>query len=73
MMPGWFELLILFGVILLFFGASRLPNIAKSMGLSIGKFKEGLEEGKQNPDSLEDQEMKESSKEESTDSSSENS
>jgi len=57
MMPGWFELLILFGVILLFFGASRLPEIARSMGLSVGKFKEGLNEGKQNPETFEDEKL----------------
>lgn len=63
MMPGWFELLILFGVILLFFGASRLPKIARSMGLSVGKFKEGLKEGKQNPDVFEDPEIEEHNEE----------
>lgn len=47
MMFGWFELMIIFGVIVLLFGASRLPKVARSMGLSVGKFKEGLKEGKQ--------------------------
>lgn len=49
-MFGWTELLIVFGIVILLFGASRLPKIARSMGLSVGKFKEGLEEGKQGTD-----------------------
>jgi len=41
---GW-ELLIIVGVVLLFFGASRLPSLALSLGQSAKEFKEGLEEG----------------------------
>jgi len=61
MMPGWFELVIIFGVILLLFGASRLPKIARAMGLSVGKFKEGLKEG--NSEVSEDQQEHSVSKE----------
>ena len=43
-MLGWTELLIIFGILILIFGASRLPKVAKSLGESFGAFKEGLEE-----------------------------
>jgi sec-independent protein translocase protein TatA len=36
---GWQELLIILLIILLLFGASRLPEIAKGLGKSIGAFK----------------------------------
>ena len=39
------ELLIVFVVILLLFGASRLPNLARSMGQASKEFKTGLKEG----------------------------
>lgn len=36
------ELLIIFAVILLLFGASRLPQLGKSLGSGIRNFKRGL-------------------------------
>jgi sec-independent protein translocase protein TatA len=39
------ELLIILVVVLLFFGASRLPSLARSLGKSAKEFKDGLEEG----------------------------
>lgn len=39
------ELLIILVVVLLFFGASRLPGLARSLGTSAKEFKDGLEEG----------------------------
>lgn len=39
------EILILFLVILLLFGASRLPKLARSMGQAGKEFKSGLKEG----------------------------
>lgn len=41
---GWQELLIIFGILLLLFGATRLPGLAKGLGQSIRGFKKGLEE-----------------------------
>ena len=38
------ELLVIAAVIVLLFGASRLPQLAKSLGQSKRAFKEGLEE-----------------------------
>jgi sec-independent protein translocase protein TatA len=42
---GWQELLIILGILLLLFGATRLPSLARSMGSSVRGFKKGLNEG----------------------------
>ena len=39
------ELLILLVVILLLFGARKLPDLARSLGSSAKEFREGLKEG----------------------------
>ena len=39
------ELIIIALVVLLLFGATRLPKLGKSMGQSISGFKQGLKEG----------------------------
>ncbi len=44
-MIGTMEALIIGGVILLIFGAKKLPELAKSMGQSKAAFDEGLKEG----------------------------
>ncbi|RMG14032.1 MAG: twin-arginine translocase TatA/TatE family subunit [Deltaproteobacteria bacterium] len=41
MFHGW-ELLIIFVVILLLFGAKRIPELGKGLGQGIRAFKEGL-------------------------------
>lgn len=41
---GWTELLLIFGVGLLMFGPSRLPNLGKSLGEAIRGFKKGINE-----------------------------
>ena len=41
---GWQELLIIFVILLLLFGATRLPALSKSLGQSILGFKQGLKE-----------------------------
>ncbi len=38
------ELLIILAIMLLLFGAKRLPELAKSLGKSTREFKSGLEE-----------------------------
>lgn len=39
---GWVEGLLIFGVLLLFFGAARLPAMGRSIGQSIKEFKKGV-------------------------------
>jgi sec-independent protein translocase protein TatA len=41
--PGFWELVILLGIVLLLFG-SRLPSLARSLGQSIVEFKKGMKE-----------------------------
>lgn len=38
------EIIIIFLVVLLFFGGKRLPTLAKSMGKSITEFKKGIKD-----------------------------
>jgi sec-independent protein translocase protein TatA len=44
-LPGGSELIIILLVLLLLFGASRLPKLARSMGQAGKEFKTGLKEG----------------------------
>jgi sec-independent protein translocase protein TatA len=46
---GWPELLLVLAVLLLLFGARKLPDIARSMGKSTNEFKKGLREGREEP------------------------
>ncbi|HEX8151391.1 MAG TPA: twin-arginine translocase TatA/TatE family subunit [Pyrinomonadaceae bacterium] len=41
---GW-EILVVLFVVLLLFGSSRLPQLARGMGKSINEFKKGISEG----------------------------
>ncbi len=39
------ELLLILGVVLLLFGSTRLPKLARSMGQASREFREGVREG----------------------------
>jgi len=39
--PGGIEIAIIFLIIILLFGASKIPEVAKSSGAAIGEFKKG--------------------------------
>ena len=39
------ELLVIFLVVLLVFGAGRLPEVGRSLGKAISEFKKGMQEG----------------------------
>ncbi len=43
-MPGLTEILIIAFIIILIFGAKKLPELAKGMGSSIKQFKKGMDE-----------------------------
>jgi sec-independent protein translocase protein TatA len=47
---GWQELLIIFVILLLLFGATRLPALSKSLGQSIRGFKKGMSDDDDAPD-----------------------
>lgn len=52
---GLGEVLVVLLIILLLFGAKRVPDLARSLGRSLGEFRKGREEGasnsaKQSPD-----------------------
>jgi TatA/E family protein of Tat protein translocase len=44
-LPGGWELILILLVLLLLFGATRLPKLARSMGQAGKEFKSGLKEG----------------------------
>jgi sec-independent protein translocase protein TatA len=43
-MPGGTELLIIFGIIVLMFGAKKIPDLAKGIGKGIKNFKAEMKE-----------------------------
>ncbi|QKY19799.1 twin-arginine translocase TatA/TatE family subunit [Halolamina sp. CBA1230] len=42
--PGGPELIIILGILVLLFGANKLPKLARSSGQAIGEFQRGREE-----------------------------
>lgn len=46
---GWPELLLILAVLLLLFGARKLPDMARSLGRSTKEFKAGLKESAEEP------------------------
>lgn len=43
-MPGMWELIIIFGVVFLLFGAKKLPALGGAIGESIKNFKKGVKD-----------------------------
>jgi sec-independent protein translocase protein TatA len=44
------ELLVILAIVLLLFGAKKLPDLARSLGKSTREFKHGLQDGEQEDD-----------------------
>ena len=53
---GMGELVVVFLIVLLLFGASRLPGIARALGRSIKEFKKGTKEIEKNLKDADDEE-----------------
>ena len=49
--PGPVELAIIAGIILLLFGANKLPNLMRNLGRSTNEFKKGMNESTVDDDS----------------------
>lgn len=47
---GWTEILIILAIVLLLFGAKRLPELARSLGKSLKEFKKGIHDDKSSDD-----------------------
>jgi sec-independent protein translocase protein TatA len=47
---GIWELIVIFGIVFLIFGATRIPEIAKSLGTAIKEFKKASKEISGNED-----------------------
>ena len=42
---GWQEVLLIMVIVLLLFGATRVPELARSLGRAVNEFKKGKNEG----------------------------
>ncbi len=51
--PGGIELYVIIGVVILLFGAKKIPELARSMGSGINQFKKGLSDDGEDPKALE--------------------
>lgn len=48
------ELLLILVIVIIVFGASRLPQLGRGLGEGISNFRDGLKKGKDEPPALED-------------------
>jgi sec-independent protein translocase protein TatA len=55
---GYQELLIILVIVLILFGANRLPELARSLGSSVKEFKKGVTEAKTEETSVKKEEEK---------------
>lgn len=52
-MQGYGEVILILFIVLLLFGAKKLPELSRSLGKSLGEFKKGQREGNE-PDKKDD-------------------
>ena len=45
MRPGFWQVILVVAIIIVLFGAKKIPDLARSLGKAKGEFKKGLEEG----------------------------
>ncbi len=55
---GYQELLVILVIVLILFGANRLPELARSLGSSVKEFKKGITEAKTDEGARKDEEKK---------------
>ncbi|MFH1765545.1 MAG: twin-arginine translocase TatA/TatE family subunit [Gemmatimonadota bacterium] len=51
---GIMEILLVFGIVVFFFGAKRIPQIARGVGEGIRNFRHSIKEGSEDQGQLED-------------------
>ena len=47
---GWQEILLILLIVLILFGAKKIPELAKGLGRGVREFKKGLKDEIENPD-----------------------
>ena len=47
---GWPEIVLILVIVMLLFGATKLPDLARSIGASAKEFRKGLDEGSSEED-----------------------
>ena len=65
-MPGHIEILIICGVVILLFGASAIPKLARSIGKAKKEFQKGFKEGSEEQGDQDTDDTVPESKEDST-------
>ena len=55
---GMQELLVILVIVLVLFGANKLPGLARSLGSSMKEFKKGMGEGEETPAPKKDEDKK---------------
>lgn len=42
---GWMEIAVILGIVLLLFGAKKIPELARGLGQGLTEFKKGIKDG----------------------------
>lgn len=56
---GWPEIVLIVAVLLIFFGAKRLPELGRAIGRTVGELKRGLKEGEEEIKKIDEEVKKE--------------